>query len=149
MVYLDIAVEEWLRGSVEKLAENSGRTISSIARDLIFIGISIENLGGLTTTGPLGVKRKLAKMRFPGKETHIALKMEQELADELHQVFHMKTREAFRTALRLGLFYIKPGDEKIVGPYFEIIRPFAETKAPKIKDERGIKAFQRLESIPL
>ena len=146
MEFIDVRIEDWIVSFIKHLAEETGRRISDVARDIIWVGIDIEKSGGIRIVGPLGLRRPLASLDLGGRRTRISLWLEEDMMKELKHLFKGNLREAVRETLRLGALAVSRRPVEIVGP-FGLRRPLLTVEYSKLEDERAKKAFKRLKGL--
>jgi len=146
MEFIDVRIESWIVSFIKDLAEKSGRRISDVARDILWVGIDVEKSGGIRIVGPLGLRRPLPRLDLGGNRTRINLWLEEDMIEELKRLFGSNVREALRETLRLGALAVSKKPVEIVGP-FGLRRPLLTVEYSKLKDERAKKAFKRLKGL--
>ncbi|MHA1238425.1 MAG: hypothetical protein ACTSSJ_04160 [Candidatus Odinarchaeia archaeon] len=135
MQLLIIRISRTLKSSLKKLSEETGRSISDVARDLAIIGIDMKKNGGVEIVGPLGIRRWFTRLSFgEEKEEKLAIWINEKLKDSLEKEFNLPLRTALREAILLGLLRLLPQDVEIRG-VFGIIRPFATVTFPEPSEE--------------
>lgn len=146
MKFVDVRIESWVVSFIKDLAEKTGRRISDVARDLLWVGIDIEKGGGVKIVGPLGLRRPLPRLNLGGNRTRINLWIEEDMMEELRRLSRGSIRETIREALRLGTLATSEEPVEIVGP-FGLRRPLLTIEYSNLKDERAVKAFKRLKGL--
>lgn len=142
---IDIRMEEGLKSVLEDLATKRKLRIGETARELAWIGIGVFEEGGVTITGPFGIKRPFSKIDFGGIPTRLTIWLDDELIKTLKQKFKSDIRDAFRQALKLAVFVLDPNKASITGP-FGISRPFASIKRTVFKNKKSQESFEKFSS---
>jgi len=143
----DIQIEGELKSLIDEYANKSGRSVSEIVKDLAWVGIGAEKIGGLRVTGPIGINRPFANFEIGGEPVRISVRLDDAICTAL-KTFNTSKREALRNALRLGFIVLKPEQVQITG-IFGVLRPFSEAKTPKIEDRSAKAALERLRKIDI
>jgi hypothetical protein len=149
MRLLVVRVERPLKSALERLAVETARSISDIARDLILVGLDVQTRGGgVRLAGPAGlVMRPFATLGSLGEEETLSIWIGEELSGEVEEGFKTSLRGAVREALRLGLLRLRPEDVEVLGPFGIVSRPFATVTFPELS-ERANDALSRLSGSP-
>lgn len=83
-------------------------SISEVAGNLAWIGIGVQEEGGVEIVGPFGSGRSLASLDFGGGSERLSVWLGEGLLEQLRSAFEKEVRGAMREALRLGILALKP-----------------------------------------
>jgi len=143
MRLITLRIESILKELVQKIADNSQKSLSEILRDLIDLGIGYQQEAPLTIQGAFGISRSFSKLRYGDEGTRMSLYIEEEQIKTAVNTLENTENGSIREAIRLGFIMLHSDSIRFKNPYTEI-QPFTAFKIKNLKNPRAQKAQHNL-----
>ena len=135
--FINLRIESTVKIILGNISEKLELPLSDIIRDIIWIGIGIQEKGGLTIHGPFGLNIPFARITFGRKDARINLYVEEEQIDEAVRLFHVTDYNAIGDAIRIGLVLLDYDSFRITG-FFGAPRPLANVEVPELENKKSV-----------
>ncbi|MCW4051101.1 MAG: hypothetical protein NWE89_15365 [Candidatus Bathyarchaeota archaeon] len=143
MRFYNFRVESSLKNALNDRAEISGFSLSDVVRDVIWIGIGIQENGGVKFIGPGGFPLIFAQIKYGGKKERVNVWLEEEQFELAESIFSTDVKNVMRGAVSVGIAYLDDKDHEIVGR-FGVPRPFSIISFPELTRKESVNAYFRL-----
>ncbi len=144
--FINLRIESAIKTILDGISEKSGLPLSDIIRDIIWIGIGIQEKGGITIHGPFGLKLPFARMTFGRRDARINIYVEEEQIDEAIRMFQINNFNAIGEAIKLGLMPFDLESFRITG-IFGAPRLFTNPRIPELDNRKSVESYKRMKDL--
>ena len=144
--FINLRIESAVKIILGEISEKSGLPLSDIIRDIIWIGIGIQEKGGVTIHGPFGLKLPFARITFGRRDARVNIYVEEEQIDEVVRLFKINNYNAIGAAIKLGLVPLDLDSFRITG-FFGASRPLTNVEVPELENKKSVESYKRIKDL--